>query len=384
MDTTDRHADLNDDFEVILRSGLDRLAADTQTSTPDEFDPDAVPMTSLTMPEPRRWTLVAAVAIAVVGVGGVLAIADRPGPTDLTPATAPGDTTAESPSPTAVGEADDRGPERLLYPGTTTGATTATTIATPGGRAAGSLISPTGKLFSVNVMENFWGSFPAERELRTIATIAFVAGNEDGVTAYTALNTCTMIGIGDRSPTSQPGSTEAVQLLEATAFAESNVSISVPAGWTSLGAGSLSAMYELHFDASATDQAVTLWQMPDTPIGTLLSQFSRGSAFKTTTNGTTAWLLQGTDGGPYNYLAWDVAGTAAMVGLPHGDEAQLQSVASNHRIGHATDWANALNSQPGATAADEPARKAESGTTIPGSQTDPSNPCGTRTLTISG
>ncbi len=384
MNTTDRPRDLNDDFDVMLRNRLGQLAADTQTSTPGDFDPDAVPMTSLAMPEARRWTLVAAAAIAVVGVGGVLAISDRPAPADLTPATAPGKTALESPSPTAAEEPDDRGLETLLYPGTIGGAATATTIAAPGGRAAGSLISPTGNLFSVNMMENFWGSVPAELEQRTIGTISFAAGTEDGLTAYTALNTCSMIGIGNRSPAFQPWSAEATQLLEATDFAGSNASISVPAGWTSLGAGSLGVIYELHFDASATNQEVTMWQMPDTPIGTLLSQFSRGSALETTIGGTPAWLLQGTDGDPYNYLAWDASGTAAMVGLPHGDEAQLQSIASSLRVGHATDWANALNSQPGAAAADASAQEAESGNTIAGSKTDPANPCGTRPLTISG
>lgn len=38
----------------------------------------------------------------------------------------------------------------------------------------------------------------------------------------------------------------------------------------------------MHFDASAAIQGVTLWQMPDTAIGTLLAQFSRGSALETT------------------------------------------------------------------------------------------------------
>ena len=73
-----------------------------------------------------------------------------------------------------------------------------------------------------------------------------------------------------------------------------------------------------------------------------------------------------------------------MVGISHGNEAQLQSVVSDLRVGHATDWASALNSQPGADSADASAQEAESGTTIPGSQTEPANQCGTRTLTISG
>lgn len=69
MKTRDRQAELADDFEIMLRRGLDRLAADTQTSTPDAFDPDSLPITSLTPSDPRRWTpylVTAAAAIAVV------------------------------------------------------------------------------------------------------------------------------------------------------------------------------------------------------------------------------------------------------------------------------------------------------------------------------
>jgi hypothetical protein len=72
MNTRDRQAELADDFEIQLRRGLDRLAADTQTSTPDAFDPDVLPIATLTMPESRRWTpyivTAAAATIAVVGL----------------------------------------------------------------------------------------------------------------------------------------------------------------------------------------------------------------------------------------------------------------------------------------------------------------------------
>lgn len=71
MNTRDR-SDFADDFELMLREGLDRLAGGTDTATPPAFDPDALPISSLTMPEQRRLApylvTAAAVTIAVVGL----------------------------------------------------------------------------------------------------------------------------------------------------------------------------------------------------------------------------------------------------------------------------------------------------------------------------
>ena len=358
------------DLDHAISSAISDLVA----AAPEPLDtPSIATITGRPVSRRPRLLLATAASAAIIGGGlAVLAVARRHTSTDLTTATATDNTAA----------ADGRGLDRLLYPAASSGDATAASISAPGGRAAGALISPTGNVYTVNVMENFWGSLPVDLEQRTIGTIDVAVGNQDGTLAYTALNRCTMIGIGNRSPESQPWSAEAFQLLGATTLTQTSASISVPAGWTSLGAGSLGTIYELHFDASSDVQGVVLWQMPGTPVGTLLSQFSPGAAIATTADGATAWLLRGTDGDPYNYLAWDAAGSAAMVGVPHGDEAQFQSVVSSLRAGHAAEWAKVLDSVPGATGADASAQEAESGTTVPGTRTDPSSSCGSRTLTI--
>ncbi len=93
MNTRDSQEDLDDQFETMLRNGLDRLAAHTPTSTPQGFDPDAVPITSLTTPEARRWTpylvTAAAATILVVGLVTVEGRHDPQTPTASPPATPP-------------------------------------------------------------------------------------------------------------------------------------------------------------------------------------------------------------------------------------------------------------------------------------------------------
>lgn len=108
MNTTDRQATA-DEFEVMLRSGLDRLAAGTPTSAPQAFDPDALPVASITTTEPRRWSpyLVPAAAAAILLVALVaIPRADDSGeqqpaapPTDASPATTPDQTPLESTAP---------------------------------------------------------------------------------------------------------------------------------------------------------------------------------------------------------------------------------------------------------------------------------------------
>lgn len=108
MNTTDRQATA-DEFEVMLRSGLDRLAAGTPTSRSQAFDPDALPVASITTTQPRRWSpyLVPAAAAAILLVALVaIPRADdsreqQPAapPTDASPATTPDQTPPQSTAP---------------------------------------------------------------------------------------------------------------------------------------------------------------------------------------------------------------------------------------------------------------------------------------------
>lgn len=85
MNTRDRQEDLDDQFDTMLRNGLDRLAAHTPTSTPHAFDLDAVPISAINSPEARRWTpyLVTAAAAAILVVG-LVAVDGRNDPQTLT------------------------------------------------------------------------------------------------------------------------------------------------------------------------------------------------------------------------------------------------------------------------------------------------------------
>lgn len=137
MNTTDRPTNRNDDFEVTLRNGLDRLAADTQTSTPGDFDPDALPITSLTMTEPRRWTpylvTTAAATIAVVG----LTTLQRNGatPDERTAATQPVTTSPTAP-PTDVSETAGPNTSAVSSPDAVVPAGTVVCIDAGGGQQA--------------------------------------------------------------------------------------------------------------------------------------------------------------------------------------------------------------------------------------------------------
>jgi hypothetical protein len=105
MNTRDRQEDLDDQFATMLRNGLDRLAAHTPT-TPHAFDPDAVPITTLTTPEARRWTpylvTAAAATVLVVGLVTVEGRDDPQTPTGSPAATPPPNASERATSPSTL------------------------------------------------------------------------------------------------------------------------------------------------------------------------------------------------------------------------------------------------------------------------------------------
>jgi len=106
MNTRDRQEDLDDQFDTMLRNGLDRLAGHTPTSTPQGFDPDAVPITAIDSPEARRWTpylvTAAAATILVVGLVAVQGRDDPQTPTASPAATPPSDASGPATSPSTL------------------------------------------------------------------------------------------------------------------------------------------------------------------------------------------------------------------------------------------------------------------------------------------
>jgi hypothetical protein len=106
MNTRDRQEDLDDQFDTMLRNGLDRLAAHTPTSTPHTFDPDAVPISAIDSPEARRWTpylvTAAAATILVVGLVTVEGRDDPQTPTASPAATPPPNASEPATSPSTL------------------------------------------------------------------------------------------------------------------------------------------------------------------------------------------------------------------------------------------------------------------------------------------
>lgn len=123
MNTRDR-SDLADDFELVLREGLDRLAGGTRTATPQAFDPDALPISTLTMPEQRRLApyLVTAAAVTVAVVGLTTLQRDDTTRNDGSAGTQPVTTSPSTPS------TDD---SQVAAPAPTTASST-TTVSSPG------------------------------------------------------------------------------------------------------------------------------------------------------------------------------------------------------------------------------------------------------------
>lgn len=116
--TTTRPDD--DMFEARLRAGLDQLAADTPVRSPGQFDPDALPLTTLTTPDvasPRRMApVLAAAAVAAVTVAGLVAVAARGDQSDTTlrPAATAPPVASSLPAPTA---AEPMAPDGAMIPG---------------------------------------------------------------------------------------------------------------------------------------------------------------------------------------------------------------------------------------------------------------------------
>lgn len=360
----------DDPLDRSIRSALGDIIADGPTPSrlpvsPYEQRRTPAPVRS------RRPMLVAAAVVAVAGVAGTVAVANRSsGPTTVAPADSVADSTPNQegvtettlePTPTTISEETlDTGPTetvssdfraKLLYP---YGAKVTNAIAeyfAPGGSTT--VVSPSGAIYGVlhRVLDD-WSDFGGDRR---IGQLSYVFGNEDGTAVFNAMNACARTTVQRHLGKAEPFNDTDTALLKALTFSAGELQVALPKGWVSLGAPNTTGGDVFHLSYSATVDGQTanvmLFQLlGEGALGGLLSQFPMKSADAVEWNDAAGnpnrkgWLLE--DGEGHIALAWQDARGAALLRVSassNGDgKSALFALANALTTGHDEAWAKAL------------------------------------------
>ena len=338
---------MNDHLDRTVRTVL----ADIVATTPAlEAHPIRLVPLKHEAPARRPVFAIAAAVIAVAAIGAGLFAMSRQN-SDAKPADS---------TPLAPNELN-----RLLYPAGMD-VTQVYGTASQGNRSGTVLVAPDGRPFAVSVMDNFWGSQPADREQRQVGGRTFSAGDEMGSISYTTLSSCLMVAVGERVPQDGTWSADALTALNGLSIDGTDVTVQTPAGWTSMGSGALSASYGVSF-TTPDGRAANLDQMLDSPAGALVAQRTLYSLTATAVDGSPAWLY---GDGQWMFLAWNRAEGSAVLGLQDGTAEELLALAAQMATQHGSDWSQGLDHF-----AEGSASTVATAAGVPGQ-------CGTRTLTV--
>lgn len=305
----------------------------------------------------RRYTISAfALVIAAVGVITIGSAATH----DTHPAT---------PSPARTLE------DRLLFPTKISSGKPEVVVGPDSPEGAHGLVrAPGGALFLISI-EADSGELTPDAEHRQINGRTFVVEPFNGQLAYSSLDNCARVGVEQSDPSAAPWNADATALLTALTIEGRHATVTLPAGWESLGAGTPGSLLQVAFTTNIgnTTHAVVLMQMPDSPVAVLPS-WGAGPITPTTFNGQPAWAvnLERTSPG-FTSLIWEDNGTAVSLYGPDVSVDDLKTIASGLQHNKADEWARYL---PTATIGG-PAGTAPAGDTV--NKTD----CGPSQLTIS-
>ncbi len=297
-----------------------------------------------------RLPLVGAFAVVLVlaGVAGLVAITLRNDARVEQPAS---QTTAAAPSTTSTPTITGSEMDQLLFPSINSPGLQigqASTSPAPSGRAAGTLMSPSGDLFGIASTKNFWGALPNEWAQRDVGVRRFGVGDEMGSTVYATVDPCDLISVKDPRANTTLWADDVTALLSSMTINGGVVSIPVPAGWTSVGTGSVTTLYGLTYTVQldGVTRSVSLMQMPGTPVGALLAQSQWGPAMLTDlgdADHVPAWFIT-PHAGTFTFLAWtDESGSAVLLGSDHAAVNELKKLAATLQFDQADKWASSLS-----------------------------------------
>ncbi len=224
--------DIDHYFESKLRSMLNEIA--------EQFEP--VPLVAPEHPERRRWMPVAAAATLIaVGVGGIAAVTSRP-----QHETSP---TAASPISGVVPAADAPNVDRLLYPGRfdPDRAPEASVVEMSGAKIA-LLESPSGRQHQVRVGRIGATVLSAVADRREIGGRTVVLEHDEHGNYYQWIQQC-VLGLVQPTDSDQAAwNDEDLALLDAIVVDASQVTLTVPPGWTVFHTGATNPLIQLVFD----------------------------------------------------------------------------------------------------------------------------------------
>lgn len=245
----------------------------------------------------RRPLLAAAALLIVAGIAGI-GLATR-----ISEPTAPSDTTTAA-VPTERG---------MLVPvGLEHGEPPEVNVVEPDRRsAAGLVLSTAGTPYRISVGVQAAPANPDAKQ-RQIGTHLVSVDSDSAFSAYTVSSECVAVNVTEPSNPEGGAASEIDELIERLVIADAGVSLTLPDGWQSFGAGTpgrlVQITYEYRFDDDA--HTVTLAQAIDTPIAALQG-LTLAPLVPARLNGQPAWTFEWpqTD---LRSLVWNDNGNAVM------------------------------------------------------------------------
>jgi hypothetical protein len=240
--------------------------------------------------------------------------------------------------------------------------------------AQGLVHTPSGALFHISVMADS-GQLTPNVDRRQINGRTFIVEHINGLLAYSSLDNCARVRVEQSDPSAAAWNADATALLTALTIDGQHATVTLPAGWESLGVGHPGTLLQVGFKTNVgnTTHAVSLMQMPDSPLA-VLPDFGAGPITPTTFNGHAAWAVNlQRNSGPFTSLIWDDNGTAVSLHGPDVSLDDLKTIASGLQHNKADEWARYLQS----------ATFGGPSGTAPSSDTVNQTNCGPSQLTIS-
>lgn len=372
----------HDPLDHSIRSALHDIVSESPA-------PGELPIRSLELrrtAEPvrsRRPMLVAAAIIAVAGVAGTVAVANRSsGPSTVGAADTieQSDTSVPTVTPTTSRTAlDETSTAQLLYPVADMDASGAVSAASINLTVTGTdstwiahataFVTPEGHVVSAQEQSRAFDAVPAELPTRTVGDNVFHLGNEDGNRIYFATGTCRTVAVlpGSETSKSEPWSNDALELMATVDLTSPDRWVTTPKDWTQIEGGFAELIYDVSFAANKRGLTGTKAHLRQTfaPLGFLVGA-SVGMAraeqvtMKGLPQGTSdqAWLLTNSDG--LKYLGWTTTFGSALLFL-EGDDPFVGSEFPGVVLetGHGDLW------NAGLTATAQAAAQSSTETTIP-------------------
>jgi hypothetical protein len=208
---------------------------------------------------------------------------------------------------------------------------------------ADTVVSTTGGTFTFTATENVWGDLPAGRDQREVNGRRYAVTLGPGVTEYVTLDRCVQITIVDQRPQPTAWDSEATAFMSGIEIVDTNVSVTLPTDWTTVGGGSANAIFSLRYAAelAGVSREVALVQTVFSPPGALLASGRWGNVSAIEFRGTVAWTMAPEESA-WRYLAWGDPSGSAVIGAPNVTVEDLKILASMLEPGHRTEWQSLL------------------------------------------